>query len=85
MYRLTGDVVRSYRWSATDLWAEEVSSKFLRFGFLIYMVIGGKGCPQILAIFVLDEKARFSSDSVILYWLGGMVFPLKISKVNKVT
>jgi hypothetical protein len=31
---------------------------------------GGQGCPHIL---------------VILYWLGGMVFPSRISDVNKIT
>jgi hypothetical protein len=39
------------------------------------MVIGGQGCPQILVIFVLAERTRLSSDLVILYWLGGLVFP----------
>jgi hypothetical protein len=67
LYRLTGDIIRSYRWSATDLWAEEVSSKLLRFGFLICMVIGGQGCPHILVIFVLAERTRLSSYLVILY------------------
>jgi hypothetical protein len=41
MYRQTSDVIRSYRWSGSNLWAEEVSSKLLRFGFLICMVVGG--------------------------------------------
>jgi hypothetical protein len=47
----------------------------LRFGFIICMVIGGQGCPHILVIFVLDERTRLSSYLVILYWLGGLVFP----------
>jgi hypothetical protein len=46
----TGDVNRPYRWSATDLWVEEISRDLLRFGFLIFLVIGGQGCPQILVI-----------------------------------
>jgi hypothetical protein len=45
-YRLTGDVNRLYRWSTTDLWAEDISRILLRFGFLICMVIGEQGCSQ---------------------------------------
>jgi hypothetical protein len=39
----------------------------MRFGFVICMVIGGQGCPNILVIFVLAEKTRLSSDLLILY------------------
>jgi hypothetical protein len=55
-YRMTSDIIMSYKWSAADLWAKEVSCKLLRFGFFICMVIGGQGCPQILVIFVLAER-----------------------------
>jgi hypothetical protein len=41
MYMQTSDVIKFYRWSGSNLWVEEVSSKLLRFGFLICMVIGG--------------------------------------------
>jgi hypothetical protein len=44
---LTGDISRSYRWSATNLWVEDISRIVLRFGFLICMVIGGQVCPHI--------------------------------------
>jgi hypothetical protein len=45
----------------TDLWAEEVSSKLLRFGFLICMVIGGQGCPWYFGDICLAERTRLSS------------------------
>jgi hypothetical protein len=64
----TGDINRPYRWSATDLWEEEISRDLLRFGFLIFLVIGGQGCPQIL---------------VKLYWLGGLVFPSEFLKLTR--
>jgi len=47
-YRLTSDVNLPYRWSTTYMWAKEISRILLRFGFLIGMVIGVQGCPQIL-------------------------------------
>jgi hypothetical protein len=53
---MTGDINMLFRTSTTNLWEEDISRDFLRFGFLICMVIGGQGCPQIL---------------VILYWLRG--------------
>ena len=56
----TYEINRSYRCSAIDLWVEEISKDLLRIGFLIFLVIGGQGCPQIL---------------VKLCWLGGLVFP----------
>jgi hypothetical protein len=83
LYRLTCDLIRSYRWYATNLWVEEVSSKLLRFGFFICMVIGGQGCPKILVIFVLAERTMLSSYLVILYWLGGMVFPSEFLKLTR--
>jgi hypothetical protein len=43
---MTGDLNRLYRWSATDLWEENISRILLRFGFLICMVIGEQGCSQ---------------------------------------
>jgi hypothetical protein len=46
-YRLTCDVNKSYKWSTTDSWTEDISRILLRFGFLICMVIGGQGCPHI--------------------------------------
>jgi hypothetical protein len=64
---MTGDIIRSYRWFTTDLWAEEFSNKLLTFGFLICMVIGGQSCPRVLVIFVLVERTRLSSGLVILY------------------
>jgi hypothetical protein len=32
-YRLTGDINRSYRWSATDLWEEDISRIFVEVWF----------------------------------------------------
>jgi hypothetical protein len=55
-------------WYATYLWAKEISKDLLRFGFLIFMVIGGQGCPHIL---------------VDLYWLGGLVFPSEFMKLTR--
>jgi hypothetical protein len=40
-----GDVDMSYMWSATNLWEEGISRDLLRFDFLIFLVIGGQGCP----------------------------------------
>jgi hypothetical protein len=62
------DGSRPYRWSATDLWAKEISKDLLRFGLFIFIVIGGQGCPQILAN---------------LYWLGGLVFPSEFLNLTK--
>jgi hypothetical protein len=45
---------------------------FLRFGFLIFLVIG-QGFPYSLVIFLFDERTRLSLDLVVLYLLGGMV------------
>jgi hypothetical protein len=44
----TCDVNKLYRWSATDLWAEKISRDLLRFGFLIFIIIG--------------QRTRLSSD-----------------------
>jgi hypothetical protein len=80
---MTGDVNRLYRWSATYLWVEDISKDILEvwfsdlYGywrtrffsalvtfedevFLSFSDFVGQDCPQIL---------------VILYWLGGLVFP----------
>jgi len=46
MYRLRGDVNRPYKWSTTDSWVEDISRIFLRFGFLICMIIGEQGFPS---------------------------------------
>jgi hypothetical protein len=47
LYRLMlGDLIMSYRWSAIYLWAEDISGMFMRFGFLICMVIGEQDCSQ---------------------------------------
>jgi hypothetical protein len=50
----------SYKCSATDLWEEDISSDLLRFGFLIFCVIGGQGCPHTFGRFVLDTRVGFS-------------------------
>jgi hypothetical protein len=49
------------------------------------MVIGGQGCSHILVIFLMAERTSLSSYLVILYWLGGLVFALRIFEFNKVT
>jgi hypothetical protein len=41
-YILISDIIVSYWWSAIDLWAEEVSSKLLRFGFLFVWLLDNK-------------------------------------------
>jgi hypothetical protein len=41
----TCNVSKSYKWFETYLWAEEISKDLLRFGFLIFLVIGRQGCP----------------------------------------
>jgi hypothetical protein len=64
----TSDVNRSYKWSTTNLWAKKIFRDLLRFGFMIFMVIGGQGCPQIL---------------VDLCWLPGMVFPSEFLNLRK--
>jgi hypothetical protein len=73
LYRLTGDISRPYRWSTADLCAAEIprdiAEVFLSdlYGywrtrlFLVLVTLEDKFCPQIL---------------VILYCLGGIVFPL---------
>jgi hypothetical protein len=48
----------------------EISRDLLRFGFLIFMVIGGQGCPHIFGEFVLVGRVGFS---------------LRISEIDKVT
>jgi hypothetical protein len=45
------------------------------------MVIGEQGCPQILVIFVLDERKRFG-DIVLI---GRDGFYLRIYEFDKVT
>jgi len=64
------NVSRSYKRSATNLWAEEISRDSLRFDLLIFLVIVGQGCPQIL---------------VTLYWLRGLLLPSEFLKLTKVT
>jgi hypothetical protein len=57
----SGDISRLYKWSATYFWVEEISRDLLRFGFLIFLVIGGQGCPHIFGDYLCQ--------------LGRMVFP----------
>jgi hypothetical protein len=64
----TGDVSRSYRWSATDLWAEEISRDLLRFGFLIFSGYW---------------RTRLSSDFGEFVLAGRAGFSLRISEIDK--
>jgi hypothetical protein len=41
------------------LWEEEISRDLLRFGFLIFCVIGGQGCPLTFGGFLLARRASF--------------------------
>jgi hypothetical protein len=66
----TGDVNRSYRWSATDLWAEEISRDLLRFGFLIFSGYW---------------RTRLSSYFGEIVLAGRVGFSLRISEIDKVT
>jgi hypothetical protein len=50
---MTGGINNSYSRLAIDFSEEDISRDLLRFGILIFMVIGGKGFPDIFVIFVL--------------------------------
>jgi hypothetical protein len=54
----TSDVSKPYRWSAANLWLEEISRDFLGFGFL---VLEGHGCPHEIVF------ARKAGVSLIIF------------------
>jgi hypothetical protein len=84
LYRLTlGDLIRLYRWSVAYFWVGEISRNIVEVWFSILYGYWRIRLSSYFGYIVSVERKRFSINLVILYWLGGLVFPLEFLKLTR--